>query len=84
MNTVHIYKNTFPTIGSGSLVAIVANQYPPSDVTIEFEQTSIKWRMEHGGPDEIIMPEYIPMCLCDDIITLIRMGYNLKISQWET
>jgi hypothetical protein len=83
MNVIQISKDQFERMGSGSLVGKVAEKFPPSEVTIKFEQTSLNWRKSHGGPEEIIIPEYLPMCLCGDIVDLIRLGYKLKIDEYH-
>jgi hypothetical protein len=83
MNIILIYKAEFERMGSGSLVGRVATSFPPSEVTIKFEQTSLYWRKANNGPEEIIVPEYLPMCLCGDIVELIRLGYNLTIDEFN-
>jgi hypothetical protein len=83
MNIVRVSKSQYELMGSASLVAYVTMDYPPSPVTIQFEQTSIEWRKDHNGPEEIIVPEYLPTCLCDDILTLIRLGYTLTIGEYS-
>jgi hypothetical protein len=70
-------------MGSGSLVGKIAERFPPSEITIEFEQTTLNWRKANGGPEEIIVPEYLPMCLCGDIVDLIRLGYKLIIDEYH-
>ena len=82
MNTIYIAKDQFERMGSGSLVGKVAEQFGPSEVVIRFEQTSLNWRKSNSGPEEIIVPEYLPMCLCGDIVDLIRLGYKLKIDEY--
>ncbi|MFA5766432.1 MAG: hypothetical protein WC919_00725 [Candidatus Paceibacterota bacterium] len=84
MNIVQISKDQFERMGSGSLVGKVAEKFPPSEVTIKFEQTTLNWRKANGGPEEIIVPEYLPMCLCGDIVDLIRLGYKLTIDEYYT
>jgi hypothetical protein len=82
MNIIQVSKEEFQRMGSGSLVGKVAEKFPPSEVIIKFEQTSLNWRKCNGGPDEIIVPEYLPMCLCGDIVDLIRLGYRLTIDEY--
>lgn len=82
MNIILIGKDEFERMGSGSLVGKVATRFPPSLIAIQFEQTTFNWRKANGGPEEIIVPEYLPMCLCADIVELIRLGYKLTIGEY--
>ena len=83
MNTVQIPKDYLHRMGSLSLLGMISTKFPPSEVLIQFEQTTIGWKHEHGGPDEVIVPEYFPVCLCDDILSLIKCGYTVTIGEYN-
>jgi len=80
-----ISKEDLAKMGSNSLIGMLAKEgYTFStDLRIEFEETSTEWKKQHGGPDEIIIPEYVPGCLVRDIITLCRQYPTLKIEAAE-
>lgn len=86
---IRISKEQLSTMGGNSLVGMVGRagvggKYAPSEeLVILFEQTSTEWREKHGGAEEIIVPEYLPMCLCGDIVTLIQLGFTkIKIGEY--
>ena len=70
-------------MGSSSLIGLVAKELgPPQEIRIEFQQTSLDWRRKHNGADEIIIPEYTPMCLCQDVLTLGKLGYTVEVEDY--
>lgn len=88
MEIIQISKKDLEGIGSAYLFGRIAkhfNMVIPKDAVIrfEFEQSSLDYRRDHGGPDEIILTEYAPMCLCEDIINLMKQGYNIEIGEYS-
>jgi len=83
MFTVKVSKKYLTTFGDASLIGLCFELgYDFKDsLTIEFEQSSIGYRESHG-PDEIIIPEFVPMCLAQDIVSLMHRGIDVKISQY--
>jgi len=82
---IRISKADLERIGDCSLEGALAKEelFPPKDVIILFEQTSPSFRQRNDGPEEIIITEYVPMCLCRSICTLIQRGYNvIKIDEY--
>ena len=80
---VQISKEQLPSMASCSLIGLITKQnIPPGPLTIQFEQSSFQWKQEHHGPDDIIVPEHLPMCLCEDIVTLIHMGYTITVGEY--
>jgi hypothetical protein len=87
-----ISKEALTKMGSNSLIGMLT-AYPQmferlregldTDLRIEFEETSTEWKKQHGGPDEIIIPEYVPGCLVRDIIYLCRQYPTLSITVAE-
>jgi hypothetical protein len=85
MNSLKISKQQLSALGANSLLGLVTKNgfFQPTDLEILFEETTEEWRREHKGADEIIVPEYVPACLCQDILTLIQMGFNLRVGTYN-
>lgn len=80
---VCISKKQLEIIGSHSLLALVTQMAnKPQEVEILFQQTTLQWRREHNGADAIILPEFTPMCLCEDIIRLTELGYVINVGEY--
>jgi hypothetical protein len=41
------------------------------------------YRRKHNGPDEIIIPEFVPMCLSMDLLTLMNRGIKIEIGEYN-
>ncbi len=54
------------------------------DIKIEFETRSLAQLQEHNGPDFVLIPEYVPMCLIESVLDLTRNGYNITIGEYHT
>jgi hypothetical protein len=52
-------------------------------VIINFQETTTAWKYDHGGPSEIILPEHLPCCLCEDIILLMKRGIEVEVHHVE-
>jgi hypothetical protein len=86
METLQISKKDLETMGSNSLQGMIYNKFKPDvpkELRIEFEQTSLGWRTEHNGCDNIIIPEFVPWCLCESIVNLMNSGYKLEIGEYN-
>lgn len=82
MSEIVLTKKQLETIGDGSLLGFAFNAgIVPGPVTIRFEQSSLAYRQKTDGPDWVLLPEYVPMCLCQGILDLIRHGYTVVIEE---
>ncbi len=81
MNTIDITKKDLETIGTHSLQGLLVREgfMEPGPITFRFQQSSTGWKEGNGGPDEIIMPEHVPMCLCASIASLQKKGYTITV-----
>jgi hypothetical protein len=91
METIRISKKELETAGGHFLWGLIGNKVMsgewkepfPTEIRFEFEQTSLAWRQEHGGPEILFMLEYLPWCLCDDVATLCARGYKIEIGEYS-
>jgi hypothetical protein len=83
MFTVKIPREFLATFGSSCLTGLCFQKGFDfkDDLRIEFEQSSIEYRQAHG-PDEIIIPEFVPMCLAEDLLSLAKRGFKIKIGEY--
>jgi hypothetical protein len=91
METIRISKKDLETVGSHFLWGLIANKMVsgewkemPKEVRFEFEQTSLTWRADNGGPEVIGLIEYVPMCLCDDVASLCARGIKIEIGEYSS
>jgi len=84
MKQIKIYKSDLATFGADSLIGMIVGEgiTPPNAVELLFEQTPMEWRRMIGGPEEIIVPEYLLLCFAGDILKLQKLGYELHIGQF--
>ena len=72
-------------MGTNSLLGYVSDaRIPPGPIIISFEETSLEWRRNHGGAEEIIVPEFFPAALCGDLLFLVRSGYSITIAAHQS
>lgn len=70
--------------GTGSLIGAILNQNPEvplssiKNLEIQFEVTSYGWKKINKGPHLTLMPEYVPLCLIEDVLSLARWGIQIK------
>lgn len=50
-----------------------------SPVLLKFLSHNLTWCSEHGGPDNIIVPEYVFGCLAKSIAWLFSRGIQVEI-----
>jgi len=78
-----VTKKLLAVLGSNTILGNLSNLgiHPPCNVVLAFEQSSMGWKYKNKGPDEIIVTEHVPMCLCEEMLTLTRMGYSVTIEE---
>lgn len=73
------------TFGTGSLTGALVNQNPDvalaqvTKLTIEVEVTSPQWKDLNKGPHLSLMPEYVPIELMRDLLSLSKRGMEINI-----
>lgn len=80
-----ITKADLETIGTNSLQGMLLDKgvREPCSITIRFQQSSLGWKHAHDGPEVLLIPEHVPMCLCESIVNLQRQGYQITIEPFE-
>ena len=83
MVTIEITKEFLETYGTASLQGTLASLevYDPTLIVLRFPQTSYSWRKANGGPDIYMMPEFVPFCLLESVLTLMSRGYTFRV-EW--
>lgn len=85
---IRIKHSLWSRFGSCTLMglyaeAMLANQdRDEKTLVLEIEQTSFEYRK--ARPEEIIVPEFMPHCLIEDILTLTRRGVEIQVCAVET
>lgn len=82
---VRVDQKMLETFGTRSLVGKVNDhlqdlQALPNELVLEFPQTSLGWRQQHGGPDQVIMNEYVLPCFIEDILWMAEHGVKVSVS----
>ena len=79
-------KAVLETIATHSLEGMLLEQgvIDPCAITICFEESTMDWRRRHKGPDSVIIPEFVPRCLCASIVNLIKKGYSITFESFYT
>ena len=74
-------RKDFELFATGTLEGKLYNRGLVAKETIEitFIETSLKWRRKNGGPDQVIVNEYIFSCLSDSIVKLMNNGHKIQI-----
>ena len=69
------------TLSGKYVEAMLAN--PDADrsiLEIVIEETSMGYRRQNNGPEEIIVPEFMPSCLIKDILSLTqKQGVEIRL-----
>jgi len=86
---LRIKHNLWPVVGDATLMGMYAdamytdhkgaNQFDHKRVVLEIEQTSYRYRRDNGGPAEMIVPEFMPFCIINDILSFQRQGITIKV-----
>lgn len=88
--TIRIKHSLWSVVGTCTLMglyaeAMLANQdRDEKTLVLEIEQTSFEYRKARGGPEEIIVPEFMPPCLIEDVLTLSRRGVDIHVRTVDT
>jgi hypothetical protein len=84
VRTIYISKKLLENCATGTLVTEVYNHCsgPACAVELVFEETSLDYRQKHG-PESLLMMEYTPACLVEDIVTLIRQGFEITVKHGD-
>ncbi len=82
MKEFRVSKKMLQTFGTLSLSGALSSAgLLPTDepIRILFQQSTRAWRDKHthGDPDEIIMPEYVMQCMCENVVHLAELGVKL-------
>jgi len=87
MLKITLKHKDWSVFGSATLIgkwaeAALAN--PDEDrkvLVVEIEETSFGYRSRNGGPEEIIIPEFMPSCLIKDILSLTQQhGVDVQVA----
>lgn len=83
--TVDITKAMLEQFATASLEGLLfeLGLGEPQPITLRFEIRPLSWCQANGGPDQIILPEYVPMCLAKSMVNLARRGYELTIEEYN-
>lgn len=75
---IRIKHNLWPVVGDATLMGLYAeaqyadhrgaNEFDPKSVVFEIEQTSYHYRERNRGPAEMIVPEFMPLCIIKDVL----------------
>lgn len=85
--TIRINEKVLETTGTGSLIGRLAIQHKDveisklEEVILEFEQTSLRWRQNHGGPALWVSPEYAFMCFVEDLLWFHEHGVKVSVKE---
>jgi len=84
MLTVRLKHKFWTVVGDCSLMgmyakAMLANpDADPSVFVLEIEQTSMNYRRRNNGPALMIVPEFVPMCLIKDVLSMTK-DHNINV-----
>lgn len=76
-----ITKKWLQTCGDHSLEGALyeAGVRHPQPLTLRFEQGVLD---PEQGPDLLLVPDFVPVCLLRSVVSLCRQGYELKIETY--
>lgn len=87
MKTLRISKKQLGTIASFSLQGIALSEglIPNDEMKLQvlFEQSTLAWKQENNGPDFLLLPEHVILCLCESIVALSVQGYKVEIGEYN-
>ena len=75
--TIVLDEQTHFNMGSRSLVGKVGLA---KEVLLVFPQTSMEYRKKHG-PNQWFIPEYVMMCILEDVLFLTSQGVSISIKE---
>jgi hypothetical protein len=73
----------FDAFATGTLEAKVykTGARPGDDLEIVFIETSLGYRRQHGGPEAVVVNEFVFCCLAESVVELQRRGFKVKITR---
>lgn len=85
---VRVDQKFLETCATGTLLGTVFKMSEssgglPGEVVLVFPQTSLAWRRENGGPDELIVNEFVIPCLVEDVMALLSRGVKVSVRMEE-
>ena len=82
--TLRLTRDDFEKIASRSILGRIWNECNelPKEITIEFPSRNLDWNEKHGGPDYLLIPEYVILAICDDIVYLKNNNVNVTIKSY--
>lgn len=76
------------TCATGTLLGTIFQQNPestyPEEVVLIFPQTTLGWRRKNGGPDQLIVNEFVIPLLIEDILHLKEHGVQVRVEMRDT
>jgi len=73
-------KELLPKIGSHSLQGLFYKAgLKPGPVTLVFQGSPNEYLLRHNGPEEIIIPDYMPFCLVESILAMQQEGWQFTV-----
>lgn len=81
--TVMVKKEDYDTLGHLSIFGFLSSklskrQTKLSKVIISFEETPMEWRKNNVGADSIVVPEFMPRCLINDVFHIMEI-FKVKV-----
>jgi hypothetical protein len=92
MPTITISHHKYELLGTASLSGMMIEALGPDEkppditgetLTIVFERASLHYCQKHDGPAYIMMPDYVPFCLIQNILELVKRGIKIKLEVKE-
>jgi len=83
---IDINEKFLETFGSGTLSGALYTKYPDAvfpgkKVKLIFHTSSLSYCQNNGGPRSFVMSDFVPMCLVQDILRLMRIGVEIEIEE---
>ena len=91
MATITIPHSKYELLGSHSLSGMMIESLGPDEkppgpgetLTIVFERASLRYCQKHDGPAYLMMPDYTPFCLIENILNLVKQGIQIQLQVKE-
>ena len=77
--TVDISEESLSHFGSFTLLGVTADPTPPKEINLIFPETSMRWKEQHGGPNQWIVNEHVIKCLVEDILYFVQQGKTVHL-----
>ncbi len=86
MQRLVLNKHNYETIGTFSIQGRANDLGFTIDkpLVIVFQVCTLAYCREHDGPEFVMMPDYVPFCIMESIIEMIKNGWNLSVEQERT